>query len=228
MPERSIRFAVADLSRARRAATWKCWTPGNKRDVYVACREMHGAVKLSLHESGAWNIAFDRPERFEPDSVPKSRFAAQYQKPAELAPGVILACRIHTPHFAASVPMSGLENRLRYIAPAGPGESVEVAILLIERGHLGRGWPTCNSMPTAPVGFFEWDDGACVWAIAQRVQTMEPPPPLRGTPAYFRGATPEDLDVSVGLRMIGMGAHTDGSIVLTEMPVQVERRKASN
>jgi hypothetical protein len=225
MAEQSLRFAVADLAHARRAATWKCWASDRKKDVYIACRELRGAIKLSLHESGNWHVAFDNPDRFEPGSVPESRFAAKYQKPPELAPGVTLACRIHTPWFAATVPMDRLDEGVRYIAPATAIQTVEVAILLLDRGHLGRGWPTCNSLPTSPVGHFGWDDGSCVWAVSQRVPTPTPPPPSRGALHYFRGGSETDWQ-GPGMRMVAIGSNADGSVVLTELPIKVQRSTA--
>lgn len=60
MTELAIRFGVGDGQ--RRAATWKCWAvdgPG-RNDVYLACRELRGAMKASLHKSGRWHVAFDQ------------------------------------------------------------------------------------------------------------------------------------------------------------------------
>jgi hypothetical protein len=76
MSERSIRFGVTDY-KGRRAATWKCWTQvgSGKKDVYLACREPRGSPKLSLHESGQWQVAFDAnqfPALFEQGTEPAS------------------------------------------------------------------------------------------------------------------------------------------------------------
>ena len=57
MPESAIRFTVRNQS-GQRAATWKCWSPSGKEDVYVTCRDIHGALKVSLHETGRWHVAY--------------------------------------------------------------------------------------------------------------------------------------------------------------------------
>ena len=70
MPEKSVRFCIADLKKNIRAASWKVWSPNNKNDVYIACRELKGAVKLSLHQSKQWHIAYD--DNFFENKVPKN------------------------------------------------------------------------------------------------------------------------------------------------------------
>jgi hypothetical protein len=54
--ERTIRFVVGTRG-GLRSSTWRCWTPaGGKSDVYLAPRSLAGSYKISLHESGSWQV----------------------------------------------------------------------------------------------------------------------------------------------------------------------------
>jgi len=105
MPEHSLRFGVGQPG--YRAETWKCWTyhgAGKQRCVYVACRGLGNALKLSLHESGRWHVAFDSQQfsqMFEDANAPPDRFMGKWDKPVPLSAGMTLACRIHIPWYAA-------------------------------------------------------------------------------------------------------------------------------
>ena len=114
MPEQAIRFCVSD-SNGLRSASWKCWTPTGKEDVYLTCRELNGAIKASLHQSGSWHSAydstfFDNAVRHE-DRTDTGRFVDRWHTPTPLAPGVLLAFRIVTPWgsvFTSQPDMPGL------------------------------------------------------------------------------------------------------------------------
>jgi hypothetical protein len=170
MPERSVRFGVAD-SENRRAASWKCFG-GGRKEVYVACRALAGCIKLSLHESGRWHVAFDYqkfPTLFEPGSAPPTRFSAVWKRPAPIVQGFTLACRIHTPWYAANIQEQELEAGVTWLAPASAGQSVEVAIFLCDQLIDPNAWPGRTSMQTQPVGWFELDGGGCVWVVCTAV-----------------------------------------------------------
>ena len=101
------RFGVRSQNRLR-AATWKCWTPGApKHDVYLACRQLKGELKASLHQSGQWHIAFSRffyDTAFADEATrPRTRFTDTWRRPPDIAPGITLAFRIVVPWFSATV-----------------------------------------------------------------------------------------------------------------------------
>jgi hypothetical protein len=223
--ERSLRFGVGDTQAQKRAASWKILTHvgGGKRDVYLACRPLQGAIKLSLHESGQWHFAFDRaqyPELFEEDSKPPTRFLGVYQQPLALTHGITLACRIHTSSAAATVPDPSMGSNVKWIPPAPVGESVEVAVFLIDKAPPDDQWPGRNSMNTRPVGSIELDAGGCVWVVCRNVPTMVVEPIHRSGMTYFKGKSDAALD-EPGLRGLGWFQHTDGSIVIQEGPVLI-------
>lgn len=130
MPEKSIRFGVADTSKGLRGSTWKCWTQycKGKKDVYIACRETKGQIKLSLHQSGRWHFAFDS-EKFSAmfDDIPASasRVLGKWSRPAPIIENLTLACRILTPWNAVTILEQQFDSRVTWIVSAPSGYLIE-------------------------------------------------------------------------------------------------------
>jgi len=230
MPERAVRFGVAD-SEKRRAASWKCLTyfGSSKKDVYVACRALAGAIKLSLHETGRWHVAFDYakfPTLFNPGSEPPTRFSGVWERPAPIVEGLTLACRIHTPWYAATIQEQALDPEITWIDPASAGQSVEVAVFLSKQLIDPNAWPGRRSMQTKLVGWFELDGGGSAWVVHRCCPAIEQKLPPVSVPRYFRGKAESDF-LAPGVRAIAWGVHDDGSIVFQEGPVVVTKNAGS-
>lgn len=226
MPERSIRFGVTDHA-GRCAATWKCWTQvgGGKTDVYLACRALQSNVKLSLHETGRWHVGFDATRftsMFEKNSEPPTRFAGRWDKPAPLIEGLTLACRVHTPWYAVTIPVSSLDGKVTWIRAAPQGQSIEVAVFISEAGALVTDWPGRRSMNTNLVGSIALDGGGHVWAVYHSIPLVEPKLPPAPTPRYFKGAGEHNL-FEEGTRAVVWGRCEDGSVAFFETPVSVTK-----
>jgi hypothetical protein len=231
MPERSVRFGVADLPRKVRAATWTCWTPsGGKSDVYLSCRELGGALKVSLHESGAWHVAFDSAQfdrLFTDESRPQSRFLGEYPRPSEAGPRVVLAVRIFTPWGGVTVPMSGVtvpmpgvDASIQWLPKPPDGHATEVGIFVGQPGHVCPSWPGAAQGATL-VGQFGLDDGGHAWVVSRQAPFNLNAPPMHGSPRYFAGQGREALK-GEGLRMIAWGKAEDGSIQVIEARVLLQ------
>jgi hypothetical protein len=225
MPERSVRFGIANHAGAR-SSTWKCWSQlgSGKTDVYVACRALRGALKLSMHESGRWHIAFDAaqfPGLFEDSMRPESRFVTRMDCPAPIVQGVTLACRVHIPSYGVSIPAPDLEKGVAWVAAPEDGNSIEFAVMMTEASVRVTDWPTKRSMGTELAGTFYLDDGSRVWIVHHQIATAEPRLPSEGTPRFFKGKGKEDLDTE-GLRGLTWGDALDGSVVFFEAPVLIQ------
>ena len=223
MPVRSIRFGVTDHT--GQSSTWKYWTQvgSRKKDVYVACRALKGKLKLSLHESGRWHVAFDSnqfPSMFK-DSPPDTRFVGKWDKPAPIIQGLTLACRIHFPWHVATIP-NALDANVFWIPVAPQGQSVEVAVFLSEGKMVVTDWPARLSMNTLPVGSFELDGGGCVWVVYRICISIAQKLPPVSAPRYFSDAVEADLFME-GTRAVMWGANEDGSVIFQESPVTVTK-----
>lgn len=226
MPERSVRFGVRNHAGAR-SSTWKCWSQAGsgKTDVYVACRALRGALKLSMHESGRWHIAFDSAQfegLFDDEMRPESRFAKRTHRPAPLAQGVTLGCRVHIPSYGVSIPAPELEKGVVWVPAPDSDKSIEFAVLITDAAVQVTDWPTKRSMGTELAGTFDLDDGSRVWIVHHQVATAEPRLPSSGSPRYFKGKGEADLDTE-GIRGVTWGNAPDGSIVFYEGPVLIDR-----
>jgi hypothetical protein len=229
MPEHSLRFGVVGQP-GYRAETWKCWTyhgAGKRRDVYIACRRLGNALKLSLHESGHWHVAFDSKafsQMFEGHNTPPDRLMGRWERPAPIIDGLTLACRIHIPGDAATIPEPSLDSKVHWIACAPPGQSVEVAVFLSDHLLGDSDWPGRNAMQTKLVGHLSLDGGGYVYIVHHTCATIEQPfPPPTG---YFKGAGEEQLLANTN-RALRWGQMDDGSIIFQERPVVITKNQTS-
>jgi hypothetical protein len=219
MSKQSIRFGISDSS-GKRAATWKCWTltGKGKDDVYLACRELGGALKASLHQTGAWHIAFSE-EFFENGFAdkPDGRFIDKWPRPKEIAPGVTLAFRIITPYSAVNTPISSPNENITWIPAPPKNRAVEIAIIITSPHALVSSWPGKNSMNTKLVGSMPLDSGETVWVVHRDIDIPNLGT-LHGTPRYFKGRSKDDL-AKGGLHVLVFGDEKDGSRVILDSAV---------
>jgi hypothetical protein len=211
----TLRFSVQNPA-GQRAATWKCWAPSTTDDVYLACREVGGTFKISLHQSGEWNTAFtpsfyDRAVRDE-DTTARGRFLDQWTRPSPIAPGVTLALRIVTPWSSVATPVIPSRRLVTIPAPAD-ARAVETIIFLLDPRVSPEGWPGRDLMNTKLVGAFPLASGGHVSVVSWEI-AMPTIPPLQATPRFVRGATMADLRAAEGLHMLALGDHVDGSKVI--------------
>lgn len=219
MPEQHVSFSVADFRAARRAGTWKCFAPTHKREIYLACRELDGGLKVSLHASGSLNVAFAkrREDLFAPEHAPATRFIVQSQLPSAVS-GVRVACRIVTPHTSVSVPMSAMDRGITYRLSPGRELAIETLIVVAEPNAVKLGgWPGKNKGVSA-VGCLRFPDGSEGWVVSRSIVHSLAPHAINGTARFFKGASKENLSER-NLRMLSFGSHSDGSIVITEAAV---------
>lgn len=217
-----MRFGIADRS-GRRASTWRCWTHigVGKCDVYLTCRSLGGALKASLHQSGAWHIAYSETFLVEnPDAFvdrPRGRFIDEWPRPSEISPGVVLAFRIITPNSAINIPTASLNENIAWIPAPSQDRAVEIDILITSPHALLSSWPGKNSMNTKLVDSILLDSGYRIWVV-YRVIDCPNFENIQGTPRYFKGRSKDDL-TGEGLRIIAFMHEKDGSRVILDSAV---------
>jgi len=222
MAEQAIRFSVCSDD-GFRAASWKCWTPSGKEDVYLTCRELGGALKASLHGSGSWHFAyaqsFFETSISETDRTERGRFIDLWQRPSPLAAGVILAFRIVTPWTSVCTPHEVSEPIVR-VDPPSEGCAIEFDLFLVNRETLVSGWPGKEKMGTKFVGSYTLPSGASVWVVYWDIP-MPQLPAIPGTAKFFQGRSIKDLeDLKDGsLRILAFGDEPDGSKVIYDCKV---------
>jgi hypothetical protein len=225
MGNQPIRFTVTDG--VKRAATWICFTDTDrgKSDIYLACRELGGSLKVSLHESGDWRIAYTQ-EFFKenlgafPDKC-DNRVIMQWPRPPQIAKGVTLAFRIITPYSAVSTAFDiSLSKPIIWIPVPPENRAVEIDIIITAPNILVSGWPDKKSMKTRLVGSMLLDIGDTVW-IVHRVTDIPGCGTLRGTPRCFSGKSLDDLARAKNLRVLVFGDTKDGSRFILDSAVEI-------
>jgi len=129
------RFAVG-LPEGNSTNSWKIWIDP-KGDIYVACRDNFNETKVSLHVSDTWRMGFtEKAIEKRPTLIGegKDRIWEKWKKPAESAPGVIMAMHLYFPPSELIVqPEFRRQKKWRgvvFIEPAAPG-TITVATLFI-------------------------------------------------------------------------------------------------
>lgn len=226
MPETAIRFAAKN-SLDRRSGIWKCWANlGNgKNDVYVTNRATGKALKVSLHETGSWRIAFLSGflrEEIQADSRLRSnRLVDIWPRPEEISAGCTLALRIVIPEDAVTVPISDKDPRSTVWIPApASGKALEVVLLLTAPCSNALGWPGRDSMGTQLLGSFEIENGYRVWMVYYVIDkpTMDT---RTGVMTCFTSGK-RAMEESRRHRAIIFSQATDGSRILYESNVEIQ------
>ncbi len=217
MPEQSLRFCIADTEKNIRAATWKIWSPNQKNDVYLACRELNGAVKVSLHQSNQWHIAYD--QEFFNSKVPKSdnseakRFIHTWDCPSSIGPGITLALRVVTPWTAVGSALQ-FEPKVKYINKPEPEKAIEIGIFISGANSSISNWPAKNTLKSQLVGSYDLPNQSSVWVTYWECEC----PDFSGLPTafnFFKGVRKSDIAETV--RAMIFGDHSDGSKVLYDL-----------
>lgn len=221
MQEQAIRFGVSD-GNGNRSSTWKVWTPPGKSDVYLACRELGGHLKASLHESGSWHIGYSEKTYAElvNDVVPtqRGRFVRLWDRPKAIAPGVTLAYRIVTPPSALVSGVGESDDKVKWIPSCPQPKAVEVDIFICSSTVRVTGWPGKNNMGTELIGSYKLANGESIWVVHWVVNMPDLSQATKGRGAFYKGRGEEDLN-SGSLRAIVFSSEPDGSRVIYDCAV---------
>jgi hypothetical protein len=213
-PESAIRFTVRNAG-GQRAATWKCWSPAGKEDVYVICRDINGALKTSLHQSGRWQVAyfegFFEESVLEEHRTERGRFIDTWDRPQPIARGVTLALRIMTMRSSVAIDdQSSSPAQMVSVQAPLEGKAIEFDVFLREGTVPPDDWPGRNSMGARLVGAYALPSGNTVqvvwWEIA-----MPQLGPLQGSPLFYRGRSMDDLRRSANVGILLFADESDCS-----------------
>ena len=131
----SIRWAIGMRDGAK-SQSWSVFGNPNHADVYIGPRSQTGAIKLSLHKSGIWRMAWTS-EGARAIQLPagQNRRLTEWKRTPELVPGWRHAVSVHMTR--ASLVANLDEPRLGRVAffpPPDEGEMVRFMLLLAEPG----------------------------------------------------------------------------------------------
>src|SRR5689334_10950582 len=118
MKTKCIRFGISD-GKGRRAATWKLFSPKKKSDIYLSCRELRGALKASMHESGSWHFGYtnEAADKYfhDEESFANSKYIEVWQRPQPAVNRTTVAFRIVTPFSSVRTPITDNDKDVTWI-----------------------------------------------------------------------------------------------------------------
>lgn len=145
-----IRFGVGS-ERGPRSSVWQVIV--HKSEVYFQVVPLGGVLKVSLHESGQYQLSFDanyiqrkKAEGKWPSILPRHMY--RWPRPTEIGPGITLAFRIFIPTSELRLMKPRAPKPIIWIAPPPIGYWIEIAILFIAPGKKLSGWPGQRAMQT--------------------------------------------------------------------------------
>lgn len=197
-----------------------------KSDVYITNRTIGKALKVSLHQTGSWHIAFDshflKNEAMDESPLTSNRFVDKWLKPPEIDAGCTLALRIIIPEDAITIPISDKDPHSTVWITAPPaGQAIEFALLFTVPRSNVSGWPGHNSMETQLLGSFQIENDYRLWIV---YYTIDKPvmDPKRGTLTHFKSGKGVDQQ-NRKYRAIIFSQAKDGSRILFECNVEIHQ-----
>jgi hypothetical protein len=127
----TIRWAVGDPG-GPRSQSWNIVGSSTADDVYIGPRLQMGAIKLSLHRSGRWRMAWTE-EYADLVGMPEGedRLLGRWEPPDEIRPGWLHALTVLV--MPDSLALQRPEKRLSRVAffpPSNPDEVLGFRVLL--------------------------------------------------------------------------------------------------
>lgn len=167
-----LRFCVGQ-PKGPKAGVWRLWTARPpKSDVYVAARGAASSMKMSLHESGAWQASFT--SQFADTLQAKNEWFREYRhidkwdRPIELSPGLTLALRLIFPASELrtySLDL-GTSKPTTWIPAPLPGLVCEIALVFSRLEVPVSNWPGKSQHGTQLLARHSLPNGA--WSTGTR------------------------------------------------------------
>lgn len=164
-----LRFAGGSAE-GPRSSIWRLFTGKKPRsDVYLAVRDIAGAIKASLHESGQWQVSFTTQFESQLRNLSDSRLASrhidQWTRPQDISSGLTLAFRIIVPTSELRVMPTTPDKPTCWVPPAPTAWATEFAVLLSRAQIKVLGWPGKRSMRTQLLAKYLLPNLETLWIV---------------------------------------------------------------
>jgi hypothetical protein len=142
---KTLRFAVRDAD-GRLSGTWRIWA--NKNDVYVTMKQVANDFKISLHESGSWQLGLTSTTQQELQGAGRwtydSRHSTIWPRPSEIIEGLTSAFRIliSTSELSSIPPLPQMLKNVQWIEAPEMGMVLEVSLWLSRILLAENDWPS--------------------------------------------------------------------------------------
>jgi len=154
-----IRFSTQNDA-GHRSAVWSIFTIGGS-NVALATTDAAGRMKISLHESGRWQIGYtseyERRERQAGRWKLKSRHWERWQRPAELQPGYTSAIKIIVPPAALTERAAPKVSKPTRFVPARADKAVMLTVCIAKTTIPA--WPYGTEQENTVIGTIDLPNG---------------------------------------------------------------------
>jgi hypothetical protein len=226
MKNKSIRFGIYDDS-GKRAATWKLFSSKSKADVYLVCRELRGALKASMHESGSWHFGYTKAAAskyfHDVESFENAKYIEMWRSPQPAVNGATVAFRIVTPWSSVRTPITGNDKDVTWIPNCSKPNATEIYIVICPFEITNsENWPGTNSTGTSLIGYYEIDNIQSVFCVYKYIaMPVLPKLPTAGL-RFFKGKDASNLAFPF-IKAIAFGDATDGSKTLYDLAIDTNK-----
>lgn len=162
----ALRFAVGDPG-GLRSASWKVQGSKTSRDLYVGSRSEMNELKLSLHKSGVWRLAYTK-EWWEKEGLTGNRLLAGFEPPPFMAGNWRRAVSVVIPTAnlkdASLRPAEPANAKISWWAPAAVGSALWFEIVVSD----GPPDPTSFDV-VGKVGELDLPDGSGAMVLVNEI-----------------------------------------------------------
>ena len=160
----TLRFAVGTRTEAR-SSVWRLWV--TRDDVYLAVRMMGQYLKVSLHESGDWRIAWTANRDLK-EELRADRIIRRWRRPPEFTPGWTQGPSVVIPATSLQRPLPAHVDegaKVVWHRPPKPGKKLQFMILISRPGAriTSVRFP---GLSFQTVGQIKLTNGNRVWLVA--------------------------------------------------------------
>ena len=221
----SIRFAVHRRN-GLSSNSWRVWSE-RSGDVYIACRDHLGDMKISLHRSGKCHVASDQMAHFD-----GSRYIGRWERALNPATKHVVPFQLVFPTRALSVNQEHRDrnsklwakNRVYIEAPESPF-GTRVSFRIVDDTFTIAKWEEPLSYPLAIMP--AWP-GTKLWVVVSHEYEWEMLRVAGEIIRNFGDIVSEDFAEKLALEPDGKvftitvsGPTTDGSVYLMPFPVEI-------
>lgn len=170
---KTLRFGVGSASEYR-SAVWRLWVQGN--DVYLAARTTISWLKLSLHRSGIWRLAWTQASA-QRSKDSDDRVEERWNRPSAFRPGWTQGPAVIVPNPGTKRPFSrtiGVDaDHLHWSAPPKSGHKLHFTILFADPSAPADSWDTVFRPGDEVVGALDQRNGVRVVVSRREVPMVE-------------------------------------------------------
>ena len=217
---KTLRFAVG-TSKEYRSAVWRLCVQGN--DVYLAARTMVSLLKLSLHRSGKWRLAWTESSQIRARNSP-DRVEERWNRPAEFRAGWTQGPALIVPNTTVQTPFGRAADNDRvpivWVPTPNLGSKHHFTILFASRDAPVDSWKTVFRPGDHLLGTLDQRNGDQVALCQREVPLIEKESSyISGFVSDMKINYPDEIPTACEASVFTAGTDDAGHQYILEIPL---------